>query len=109
MLPPPPPLSPLLPRSAAPLLAVAALALGLLIARLPPEYSLALIVGAALVSVAAWEPALGMGLAIILGLAKALLAIARPAWPSDLGQIFFALAVAGWLAHGLARRRLLVP
>ena len=109
MLSPTRPLSPLLPRSAAPLLAVAALALGLLIARLPPEYSLALIVGAALVSVAAWEPALGMGLAIILGLAKALLAIARPAWPSDLGQIFFALAVAGWLAHGLARRRLLVP
>ncbi|MBF8283440.1 MAG: hypothetical protein HW378_2355, partial [Anaerolineales bacterium] len=79
------------------------------IARLPPEYSLALIVGAALAGVAAWEPALGIGLAIILGPAKALLAIARPAWPSDLGQIFFALAVAGWLAHGLARRRLLVP
>ena len=109
MLSPTRPLSPLLPRSAAPLLAVAALALGLLIARLPPEYSLALIVGAALAGVAAWEPALGIGLAIILGPAKALLAIARPAWPSDLGQIFFALAVAGWLAHGLARRRLLVP
>jgi len=91
------------------LLAVAALALGLLVARLPLEYSLALLAGAALAGVAAWEPALGMGLAIILGPAKALLAVARPAWPSDLGQIFFALAVAGWLAHGLARRRLLIP
>jgi len=92
-----------------PLLAVTAFALGLLIARLPLEYGLILFVGAALAGVAAWEPALGIGLAIILGPAKALLAIARPAWPSDLGQIFFALAVAGWLAHGLARRRLLVP
>ncbi|MBM2849668.1 MAG: hypothetical protein HW418_2610, partial [Anaerolineales bacterium] len=63
MLSPTRPLSPLLPRSTAPLLAVAALALGLLIARLPPEYSLALIVGAALAGVAAWEPALGIGLA----------------------------------------------
>lgn len=91
------------------LLAVAALALGLLAARLPLEYSLALITGAALAGIAVWEPALGMGLAIILGPAKALLAVARPEWPSDLGQIFFALAVAGWLARGLARRRILVP
>jgi O-antigen ligase len=97
------------PAERAALLGIAALAVGLLIVRLPLEYSLALIAGAVLVGVSVWEPALGMGLAIIFGPGKALLAVTHPEWPSDPGQIFFALAVAGWLARGLAGRRVLVP
>lgn len=90
-------------------LALAALALGLLIARLPLEVSAALLIGAALVAVSVWEPALGMGLAIIFGPTRALLAITHPELPLDLGQVFFGLAIAGWLARGLARRRIVVP
>ncbi len=91
------------------LFTAAAFALGLAVARLPLEYSLVLIVGAALVGASVWEPALGLGLAVIFGPAKAFLAIARPDLPSDLGQIFFALAVAGWAARGLARRQIILP
>jgi O-antigen ligase len=96
-------------RAFIPTLALTGLALGLLIARLPLEYGVALVVGAALVIASIWEPAIGMGLALLLGPAKALLAITRPDWPSDLGQVFFALALAGWLARGLAQRRLVIP
>ncbi len=91
------------------LLAAAALALGLVVARLPVELSLILIVGTILVALSIWEPALGMGLAILLGPAKAFLSVARPGLPSDLGQIFFALALAGWLARGAIHRRIVIP
>ena len=97
------------PTVASVLWAASASGFGLLIARLPAEFGLALLVGIGLFAVAIWEPALGIGLAIVLGPARAYLAIARPALPSDLGQIFFVLAVAGWLARGLARREILIP
>lgn len=89
--------------------AAAALALGGLIASLPLEHSLLVLCGAALAAVSVWEPALGLALAMTLGPTKAFLAVARPGLPADLGQLFFALAVAGWLARGLARRSLVIP
>jgi O-antigen ligase len=98
-----------LPRSRTPLLALAALALGLLIARLPLEYSVPLFAAVVVLAASVWEPALGLGFAVVFGPAKALLSIARPDLPSDPGQIFFALAAAGWLARGLAQRRIFVP
>jgi O-antigen ligase len=101
--------TPTLPHSHTLALALAALATGLLIARLPLEHSLLLLAGAGLAAISLLEPALGFGLAIILGPAKALVAAVRPDLPSDLGQIFFALAVAGWLAREFARRRVFIP
>jgi O-antigen ligase len=89
-------------------LALAALAGGLLVAVLPPDYSLALLAGVALLLVAVWEPALGLGLALALGPAKAFLAVVRPELP-DPGQVFFALAVAGWLARCLIFRKFVLP
>jgi len=86
-----------------------ATALGVLVVRLPIEYSLALLISAALSLISIWEPALGLGLAMTLGPAKAFLGVAYPALPLDPGQIFFALALAGWLARGLLRRAILLP
>ena len=88
-------------------LAIVALGTGWAIARAPVTYGLALCVGVPLLAISAWEPAVGLGLAIILGPAKALLAVTYPAVP-DVGQVFFVLALAGWLARGLAQRRLVV-
>ena len=89
-------------------LAAVALGAGWAIGRAPLPYALAMCVGVPLLALSAWEPAVGLGLAIILGPAKALLAVAYPSVP-DLGQVFFGLALAGWLARGLVRRRLVVP
>src|SRR5690349_6448752 len=81
-----------------------ALIVGVLIVRLPLEYSLVLFAAIVLIIASVWEPTIGLGLAVILGPAKALIAIARPDLPSDVGLIFFALALAGWLVRSLARR-----
>jgi O-antigen ligase len=89
--------------------AVLAIAAGLAVARLPLLTSLAAAAGLLVLAAAFWEPALGLGLALALGTAKAYLAAARPAWPSDLGQIFLAIALAGWLARGLVQRRIAFP
>ncbi len=88
----------------------AALAGGLLLAWLPVEYSLIGLAGAGLVACSLWEPALGLGMALALGPTRAYLAASGRAgllW--DFGQIFFALALAGWLARGLLRREISVP
>ncbi len=92
----------------APSLAVVAVGAGWAIARAPLTYALAICLGVPLLALSAWEPAVGLGLAIVLGPAKALLAVAYPSVP-DLGQVFFALALAGWLARGLVQRRLVIP
>jgi O-antigen ligase len=89
-------------------LAGVAVLAGLVIARVPLTYGLALCVGVPIVALAAWEPAIGLGLAMVLGPAKALIAVDYPSVP-DLGQVFFFLALAGWLAQGLARHRLVFP
>ena len=88
-------------------LAAVAIATGWALARAPLTYAAAICMGVPLVALSAWEPAVGVGLAIALGPTKALLAVAYPSIP-DLGQVFFALALAGWLARGLAQHRLVI-
>lgn len=69
-----------------------------------------MLAGAGLAALSLWEPALGLGLALLLGPTRAYLAATGRAgllW--DFGQIFFALALAGWLARGLLRREISVP
>ncbi len=89
----------------------AALAVGssLLVAGLPLSLSVPLLAGALAVGLSLWEPVAGLGLAMLLGPARAYLSTAFPGFPSDAGQVFFALALAGWLARGLALRRLSLP
>jgi len=96
-------------RSLAPWLGLTALGLSALIVRLPLEYSLGLFAGIVVLAASAWEPALGLSFAIIFGPAKAYLAAARPDLPVDPGQVFFALATAGWLARGMLNRRIVFP
>lgn len=117
--------------SPAPVLLLAALVAGLLLAPLPLSTGATLILVVVIVGLAVWEPALGLGFAVSFGPVKALVEFtqsgvtpdvgdlfgALPSTvrqflltaPSDLGQVFFALAVAGWLARGMAQRRIDLP
>lgn len=92
------------------LAALPALAGGLLLAWLPLEYGLVALAGAGLVALSLREPALALGVALLLGPTRAYLAATGRAgllW--DFGQIFFGLALAGWLARSLLRRELSAP
>src|SRR5882672_8843337 len=81
---------------------------GLALARLPWLTSLAIMAGLVVVAAAVWEPALGLGLALTMGLTRAYLGAARPGTP-DLGQVLLGLALAGWLARSLALRQIVIP
>jgi O-antigen ligase len=85
-----------------------ALAVGAMLVRLPLLSGLAIVAGVVVLGAAAWEPALGIGLALTLGTSRAYLMAARPELP-DLGQIVLGLALAGWLARGLAQRAIVIP
>jgi len=86
-----------------------ALLLGVLIARLPLLEG-ALFVGLAVAGVATLiEPLAGLAAALFLGLLRAYLQTEVPQIPAQIGQLFFALALAVWLARGLQRRRLCIP
>lgn len=90
-------------------LGVAAVISGLAIARLPLLYA-GLGVALALVAVGSLlEPLVGVGAALLAGLARAWLARALPAIPAELGQGLFLLAVGAWIARGLLRRELRIP
>jgi putative inorganic carbon (hco3(-)) transporter len=89
--------------------ATAAVAVGLALAVLPAELGLAAVIGVALLVAVAWQPAVGVGLAIIAGPARAYLSIARPGTFQDPGQILLALALAGWAARSLWRRDITIP
>ncbi|MCC6187495.1 MAG: O-antigen ligase family protein [Anaerolineales bacterium] len=82
---------------------------GLLLARLSPLAGVAVLGAVVLVTAAIWEPLAGLGLAMLLGPTRAYLFISFPTLPVDLGQAFFALALAGWLARSLAQRQIRLP
>ena len=87
---------------------VLALLVGLLLVRLPLLDGV-LFVGLAVVGVAtAIEPMAGLAAALFLGLLRAYLRTEVPQVPAQIGQVFVALAVAVWLARGLARRKLCI-
>jgi O-antigen ligase len=84
-----------------------ACAIGIAIAVLPAQYSAALIAAAGYLLLLLIQPLFGLGVALLAGPWAALEAIALAGvLPINSGQIFFALAVAGWLAWGMARRRI---
>src|SRR5260221_2053309 len=88
--------------------AVAAVAGGLAVARLPLFTTVEILAGLLVVAAAVWEPAIGLGLALAVGVTRAYVAAARPDIP-DLGQVLLGLALAGWAARSLAQRRLIIP
>jgi O-antigen ligase len=84
----------------------AGLASGLLVAWLDPLeiVLLSLLVGVAVGSF--FEPLVGVIAGLLFGPLRAWLAIYAPTIPDQLGQGFFVLGAAGWVARGLLRREL---
>ena len=86
-----------------------ALATGLLIIRLSPLGAVLFAVLAIAGVATLIEPLAGVAAALFLGLLWAYLHAEVPQIPDQIGQGFVALALAAWLAHGLARRELCLP
>ncbi|HFE65858.1 MAG TPA: hypothetical protein ENJ93_01235, partial [Chloroflexi bacterium] len=88
---------------------LAAVAAGVLLARLPLAWAVGLVAGTAVFLLVVIYPVLGLGLA--------LLAAPLGAWESsafgssllDSGQFLLLLTMAVWLGRGLSRRRLMIP
>jgi O-antigen ligase len=90
-------------------LAIAALALGLLIAQLPLTLALAVIGGGALLAFALVEPLAGLAFMLLLGPAEPLLLAAYPTIQIPWGQIGVVIFVGGWTLRNLARREFRWP
>ncbi len=87
-----------------------ACSLGVAIAALPAAYSAILVGAAGYLLLVLTQPLVGLGVALVAGPWAALEGIALGgALPLNSGQFFFALAVAGWLIWGMARRRIIIP
>ena len=78
---------------------------GLLVARLPLLDGVLLVAGIIGV-VTVIEPLAGLAAALFLGPLRAYLRAEVPQVPAQIGQIFVALALAVWLARGLAPSRM---
>ncbi len=90
------------------LLAVAALALGAIIATLPLKGSAAILVGGSVLALAFFEPLAGLAIMLLLGPAEPLLAAAG-LMPFSIGQATFLLFAGAWLLRGLVRREIRWP
>lgn len=88
--------------------AVLALALGLLIARLPLTYALALIAGGVLFIAALFEPLVGLFIMLAVGLSEPLLAAAG-LLPVPYSQVIFLLFAGAWLAQGIIHHKIHWP
>lgn len=88
--------------------AILAIAAGAMIAALPLQYAAAMLAGGALLVAGFVEPLAGLAIMLLIGLTEPLLGAAG-LLPFSVGQAALALFVAGWIARGLARRRLSIP
>jgi len=86
-----------------------ALVAGLLLVQLSPLDG-ALFAGLAILGVATVvEPLVGLAAALFLGPLRAYLHAEVPQVPAQIAHVFVLMAVAAWLAQGLARRNLRIP
>ncbi|MCA9874214.1 MAG: O-antigen ligase family protein [Anaerolineales bacterium] len=85
-----------------------AVAVGLLLARLPVVWGVALVGGTAVFLLTLIQPLVGLGLVLLLGPFGALESVLF-GWGLDSGQLLLLFTLAAWLARGLARRRIVVP
>lgn len=90
-------------------LAGLALALGLAVALLPPLVSGALAVGLPLLLISLAYPVVALGLALLIGPTRALLAVVVPGLPLDPGQLGLLFFLGVWLVQRLGQRRLQLP
>ena len=89
-------------------LALALLA-GLLLVRLTPLGGALFVLLAVLGVATVIEPLIGLAAALFLGPLWAYLRAEVPQVPAQIAQLFVALALAAWLARGLARREIRLP
>jgi len=90
--------------------ALAAFGIGVLIALVPVAWSLIVFVGAIVLLAILYEPLVGLGMAILLGLLKAFVSVELPQFAAFYpGQIFFFIALGSWALRGLARRKFSFP
>jgi len=85
-----------------------AVAVGLLLARLPLVWAAALVGGMAVLLLTLIQPLFGLGLTLLLGPFGALESVLF-GWGIDSGQALLLLTLAAWLARGLSRRRVMIP
>jgi putative inorganic carbon (HCO3(-)) transporter len=96
-----------------PLITLLALALaltaGLLLVRLTVLDGVLFVVLAIIGMATVIEPLVGVAAALFLGPLRAYLSAEVPQIPAQIGQVFVALAIAAWLAQGLAGREIRIP
>ncbi|MBE2221192.1 MAG: O-antigen ligase family protein [Anaerolineae bacterium] len=87
---------------------LAALVLGVLLARLPSWWGVVLVAGTAVFLLTIIYPLAGLGLALLLGPLGALEKVLFSGSPLDSGQVMLLFAIAAWLARSLSRRRIMI-
>lgn len=87
---------------------LAALVLGVLLARLPLLWGVALVGGTAVFLITILYPLVGLGLALLLGPLGALEKVLFGGSPLDSGQIMLLFAIGAWLARSMSRRRIMI-
>lgn len=87
-------------------LAAIGLGLGALISRISPTLAGAALAALVFSLATLVEPVIGLGVALLIGPAKALIDIAIPGIPSDWGQLALGAALAAWFARSAARREI---
>ena len=87
---------------------LAALVLGVLLARLPLLWGMALVGGTAVFLITILYPLAGLGLALLLGPLGALEKVMFGGSPLDSGQIMLLFAIGAWLARSMSRRRIMI-
>ncbi len=87
---------------------LAAVVLGVLLARLPLLWSVALVAGTAVFLITIIYPLAGLGLALLLGPFGALEKVLFGDSPLDSGQMMLLFAIGAWLARSMSRRRIMI-
>ena len=87
---------------------LAALVLGVLLARLPLLWGVALVGGTAVFLITIIYPFAGLGLTLLLGPLGALEKVLFGDSPLDSGQMMLLFAIGAWLARSMSRRRIMI-
>jgi O-antigen ligase len=87
---------------------LAALVLGVLLARLPLLWGVGLVGGTAVFLITIIYPLAGLGLALLLGPLGALEKVLFGGSPLDSGQVLLLFAIGAWLARSMSRRRIMI-
>ncbi len=91
------------------LMAALALGAGLLMATLPLQLAVIMLLGMILVTLTLIQPLAGLAAALVVGLTKPYTDAYYPSLPLDLGQIAILLTLGSWLLHFIRKRQITAP